>query len=80
MLLLQQTFGKVKSKKKYLELVFPERDFKLVKSYNNVANLYDFKFENKKIKLIDTYHFSSHFLTINSDKALFYDPVSNLIV
>ena len=76
MLLLQQTFGKAKSKKKYLELVFPDKDFKLVKSYNNVANLYDFKFENKKIKLIDTYHFSA----IGSDASLFYDPVSNLIV
>lgn len=65
-----------KIKKEYLELVFPDKDFKLVKSYKNVANLYDFKFENKKIKLIDTYHFSA----IGSDASLFYDPVSNLIV
>lgn len=65
-----------KIKKKYLELVFPDKDFELIKSYNNIANLYDFKFENKKIKLIDTYHFSA----IGSDASSFYDPVSNLIV
>lgn len=64
-----------KIKQEYLELVFPTKDFVEVKSYKNEAILYDFQFNQKKIKFIDAYHFSA----IGSDGENFYEPIINLL-
>ena len=64
-----------KIKQEYLELVFPTGDFEEVKSSKNEAILYDFQFNQKKIKFIDAFHFSAR----GSDEGKFYEPIMNLL-
>lgn len=64
-----------KIKQEYLELVFPTKDFEEVKSYKNEAILYDFQFNQKKIKFVDAFHFSAR----GSDEGKFYEPIMNLL-
>ncbi|MDR1316123.1 MAG: hypothetical protein LBK13_04540 [Spirochaetales bacterium] len=40
----------------YLDNIFGEKE--LINKYSNKANLFSINFNNKKIKIIDTYHFS----------------------
>ncbi len=61
--------------RKYLELSFPSGDFTKIKAYKNQAVLYDFQFNGKVIKLIDTCHFSAR----GSDEEDFYKPVVKLL-
>lgn len=58
-----------------LNKIFPENNFEYIKEITDKAILFNLKVRNKKMRLIDLYHFSSR----GSDKDLFYDPVMNLL-
>ena len=60
---------------KELQKIFPNEDFTVISTVEGIAVLYHFKFETKKIKLLDLYHFSRR----GSDKKLFYDPLRKLL-
>lgn len=61
--------------KKELHKVFPDTDFSNEKTKNGVACLYDLKFDNRIIKLLDLYHFSNR----GSDNYMFYTPTMELL-
>ena len=61
-----------------LEKIFPTADcsnYDFYKDKKNIANMWDFDLNEKKVKLIDLYHFSC----IGSDRNYFYDPVMSLL-
>jgi hypothetical protein len=63
--------GKIKDE--YLQLCFGE--LKTIKSIKDTATLSEMRLNNKKVKLIDTFHFSSR----KRDKEYFYDPIIKLL-
>jgi hypothetical protein len=63
-----------KIKKEYLEYMF--NDLVYIKNYRNKANLWTMEFNNKKIKIIDLYHFSYPGV---SDRDYYYLPVIKLL-
>ncbi len=63
-------------KDEYLEQCFPSEKFKIWKKYgNNIADFVDFDLNGKKIKLINTFHFSA----IKSIEDCFYNPVMEIL-
>lgn len=58
-----------------LRLVFPDSDFKELQRVEGIANLYEFSFETRSLKLLDLYHFSCR----GSDRKKFYEPTMKLL-
>lgn len=58
-----------------LGLIFPDSDFNELQRVEGVANLYEFKFEARILKLLDLYHFSCR----GSDQKKFYEPTMKLL-
>lgn len=58
-----------------LERIIPTKDCKLEKEIKNVAQLWNFNFNGKNIKLLDLYHFSCP----GNDEKLFYTPAMKLL-
>jgi hypothetical protein len=58
-----------------LGLIFPDSDFNELQRVEGIANLYEFKFGARILKLLDLYHFSCR----GSDQKKFYEPTMKLL-
>jgi len=76
-----------KISKKYLDMIFPKKNFDPPDDKNIEACLYNYNLKGRKIKLLETYHFSAYNKKNRKtgkkehvdDKKDFYDPVMKLL-